>query len=74
MTVTERRRGGDVAVALVVMPELCNRLLTLHVADERGRCRACTRGGTGEPGDRWPCSIRDIAMAATLLRTSRSAA
>jgi hypothetical protein len=64
--------GGDadwaqaMALALAPMPELCERLLGLHVADGSGRCRACTRAGTGIPAAAWPCAIQIVAERARL--------
>jgi hypothetical protein len=64
--------GGDVdwaramALALAPMPELCQRLLGLHVTDGSGRCRACTRAGTGIPAAAWPCAIQIVAQRARL--------
>jgi hypothetical protein len=70
MFVTEPPTNSGVARVLVAMPDLCARLIEAHVTDGRGRCQACTRGGTGEPGASWPCSIRDAAMAASMLRAT----
>jgi hypothetical protein len=60
----DRTWGDGLAHALATMPDLCERLLHAHTPDHHGRCRACTRGGTGIPGDPWPCSIRCLAVVA----------
>ncbi|GAA1327259.1 hypothetical protein [Pseudonocardia xinjiangensis] len=54
----ERQR---VAVELAPMVEVWQRLLADHVPDGAGRCRTCTKGGTGLPSSPWPCSIHGIA-------------
>ncbi|MGH3567946.1 MAG: hypothetical protein ACRDRH_18330 [Pseudonocardia sp.] len=63
----ERRTPSGFAYILATMPGLWEKLLVDHVADHRGRCRACTTGGTGIPGKRWPCSIHALADAARRL-------
>jgi hypothetical protein len=57
---------GDWAAAAELAPmiEVWRQLLTVHVPDPRGRCQACTQGGTGIPAARWPCGPRRIAEAA----------
>lgn len=40
------------------------RTLDLHVADARGRCRACTAPGYGTPGLPWPCLLHIAATEA----------
>jgi hypothetical protein len=50
-----------VAVELAPMVEVWQRLLVEHVPDGAGRCRTCTKGGTGLPSSPWPCSIHGIA-------------
>jgi hypothetical protein len=55
-----------VTLALAPMPEVWQRLLGLHLADASGRCRACTRAGTGIPGAAWPCAIQIVAERARL--------
>ncbi|HXV93201.1 MAG TPA: hypothetical protein VD813_07890 [Pseudonocardia sp.] len=64
---TEKRHPTTLARTLASMPGLWGRLLTEHVADRSGRCRACTKGGTGLPGERWPCTIRSVADEARRL-------
>jgi hypothetical protein len=61
--------GGDngmpeqqrVADELAPMVEVWQRLLAQHVPDRAGRCRTCTKGGTGLPTTPWPCVIHGIA-------------
>lgn len=55
---------SDLANELAQLPGVAQRLLTLHVSDGRGRCRACTTPGTGMPGARWPCPLHFYASAA----------
>jgi hypothetical protein len=55
---------SDFAGELAGMPEIVHRLLLLHVADSLGRCRACTRPGTGKPAAAWPCALHFYADAA----------
>jgi len=57
-------RGADLrllAAELAPMVDVWQRLLTLHVPDRAGRCRTCTKGGTGLPSTSWPCSIHGVA-------------
>jgi hypothetical protein len=56
--VTEQHR---VAAELAPMVEVWQRLLAQHVPDRAGRCRTCTKGGTGLPSTPWPCVIHGIA-------------
>jgi hypothetical protein len=56
---------SSLALALVPMPDLWDRLLDLHTGEgATGRCRACTRPGTGLPGAPWPCAIHIVATQA----------
>jgi hypothetical protein len=57
----EHRRVAD---ELAPMVEVWQRLLVEHVPDAAGRCRTCTKGGTGLPSMPWPCSIHGIAEMA----------
>jgi hypothetical protein len=50
-----------VAAELAPMVEVWQRLLAQHVPDRAGRCRTCTKGGTGLPTTPWPCVIHTIA-------------
>ncbi len=43
------------------MVDVWQRLLDQHLPDHSGRCQTCTKGGTGLPAARWPCSIHGIA-------------
>jgi hypothetical protein len=56
--------GGRLAAELAPMVDVWQKLLAEHVPDRAGRCRTCTKGGTGLPGVRWPCSLHGIADAA----------
>jgi hypothetical protein len=56
--VSEQHR---VAAELAPMVEVWQRLLAQHVPDRAGRCRTCTKGGTGLPSTPWPCVIHGIA-------------
>lgn len=58
----------DFAQELAAQPDLTERLLALHVPDRLGRCRACTRPGTGRPSAPWPCVLYFYATAATQIR------
>ena len=46
---------------LAPMVDVWQRLLLQHVPDAAGRCRCCTKGGTGLPSTPWPCSIYGLA-------------
>jgi hypothetical protein len=59
--VGEHQRVAD---ELAPMVEVWQRLLAEHVPDATGRCRTCTKGGTGLPSMPWPCSIHGIAEMA----------
>lgn len=50
-----------VAAELAPMVDVWRRLLVQHVPDRGGRCRTCTKGGTGVPSTPWPCAIHGIA-------------
>ena len=56
--------GWGLAAEVAPMTDVWRQLLDDHVPDSRGRCRACTQGGTGIPTVRWPCGPRNIAEAA----------
>jgi hypothetical protein len=57
----------ELARALAAQPDVVARLLTDHVPDDKGRCRGCTRPGTGTPMDYWPCTLSTAADAARIL-------
>lgn len=59
------------AEVLSHMPAVYQRLLAVHVDAGYGRCRACTRGGTGVPHVPWPCPMHRIATAARGLHHRR---
>jgi hypothetical protein len=64
-----------VAAELAPMVEVWQRLLAQHVPDRAGRCRTCTKGGTGLRTTPWPCVIHGIAdMARRTYDTERSRA
>jgi hypothetical protein len=47
------------------MPEVWRRLLAAHVPDRLDRCSACrTASGSGQ---RWPCSLHQVASDAQRL-------
>ncbi len=52
------------AAELARNPDVVDRLLRVHVSDANGRCAACTKAGTGIPGQEWPCAIGFHAIAA----------
>lgn len=52
------------AAELAPMVDVWQRLLAQHTPDRTGRCRTCTKGGTGLPSQPWPCSIHGIAELA----------
>jgi len=57
-SVPEQQRVAD---ELAPMVEVWQRLLAQHVPDRAGRCRTCTKGGTGLRTTPWPCVIHGIA-------------
>ena len=70
--VPEQQRVAD---ELAPMVEVWQRLLAQHVPDRAGRCRTCTKGGTGLPTTPWPCVIHGIAdMARRTYDAQRSRA
>lgn len=60
------------AAELAPMVDVWQRLLAQHVPDRSGRCRVCTKGGTGLPTLQWPCSIHGIAELAQRRHESES--
>ena len=46
------------------LPDVVNTLLAKHVPDDHGRCRGCTKAGTGLPEKTWPCSLHWFANTA----------
>jgi hypothetical protein len=61
------------AAELAPMIGVWRQLLTDHVPSARGRCQACTQGGTGIPTARWPCGPRRIAEAAAQYHAHQTA-
>jgi hypothetical protein len=57
--------SSPIADLIAGMPEVWHPLLAAHVADELGRCSAC-RSSSGA-GERWPCSLHEIAEQARQL-------
>ena len=55
---------SQLAAELAPMVDVWQRLLAQHLPDRSGRCRTCTKGGTGLPSQPWPCSIHGIAELA----------
>jgi hypothetical protein len=56
--------GADtrqLAAELAPMVNVWQRMLAEHVPDRAGRCRSCTKGGTGLPAVAWPCSLHAVA-------------
>lgn len=52
------------AAELAPMVEVWERLIALHTPNRAGRCRMCTKGGTGLPSAPWPCSVYGVAELA----------
>jgi hypothetical protein len=52
------------AAELAPMADVWRRLLHQHVPDGVGRCRTCTKCGTGVPHVSWPCSLHGVAELA----------
>jgi hypothetical protein len=52
------------AVELAPMVGVWERLIAEHTPNHSGRCRMCTKGGTGLPSAPWPCSVYGIAEMA----------
>lgn len=64
----------SLALTLAAQPDVVARLLAQHVPDGQGRCRGCTRPGTGTPMGYWPCTLSVAAETAEILiRRPRSA-
>lgn len=68
MSAPVREAGGELALQLAGLGGVAERLLVLHVPDERGQCRGCTAPGTGLPGAVWPCALHFYAFAAATPR------
>lgn len=66
---TQPESAGGIADVMADMPEVWRRLLAAHLPDRLGRCTACrTASGSGE---RWPCSLHQIASEAQRLHGLR---
>jgi hypothetical protein len=67
--VTQPESAGGIADVMAGMPEVWRRLLAAHQPDRLGRCASCrTASGSGE---RWPCSLHQIASEAQRLHGLR---
>jgi hypothetical protein len=66
------RRYERMAEQLALMPDVIARLLVAHGADASGRCRGCTRGGTGYPAAKHPCALHRLALMALAVRKQRA--
>ncbi len=53
---------------LAQMPDVIGRLLHDHEADSTGRCRGCTKPGTGYRVVAYPCPLARLARAALQIR------
>lgn len=65
------RQYERLAEQLALMPDVIARLLLGHTADVNGRCRGCTRGGTGYPAAEHPCALHRLALMALVVRKRR---
>ena len=52
------------AAQLAPMVDVWERLIDEHIPNRSGRCRKCTKGGTGMPFVPWPCVVYGIAEMA----------
>jgi hypothetical protein len=52
------------AAELAPMVAVWERLIAQHIPNHSGRCRKCTKGGTGLPSTPWPCTVYGIAEMA----------
>jgi hypothetical protein len=57
-----------VVAQLAQMPDVIGQLLQDHEADSTGRCRACTKSGTGYRVTAYPCPLARLARAALEIR------
>lgn len=66
---TQSETPGGIADVMAGMPEVWRRLIAAHQPDRLGRCASCrTASGSGE---RWPCSLHQIASEAQRLHGLR---
>jgi len=56
----------ELVAELVPLVRLWQQLLADHQPDHRGRCRACTEGGTGRAVTTWPCPLYRLAGQAAV--------
>jgi hypothetical protein len=54
-----------------VRTDVIETLLSTHVPNVDGLCRACTTPGRGTPQKKWPCSMWSLADAARQARAKR---
>ena len=59
--------ASELALLLVQLPGVPEKLVGAHTADDRGHCRGCTQPQGGTP--RWPCTL--CATAVQALRIGR---
>ena len=64
LTVDDTMRG--LVAELMPLVRLWQQLLADHQPDHRGRCRACTEGGTGRAVTAWPCLLYRLAGQAAV--------
>lgn len=57
-----------VVAQLAIMPDVIAQLLRDHEADSTGRCRGCTKPGTGLRDHPYPCPLARLARAALEIR------
>jgi hypothetical protein len=66
---TEGEESYERVVAqLAQMPDVIAQLLRDHEADGEGRCRGCTKGGTGLRVVAYPCPLARLARGALEIR------
>jgi hypothetical protein len=55
--------ADELITFIAAEPGMADRLIRVHVPDERGRCRACSIGAQAG-NHQWPCKLRSAADAA----------
>lgn len=60
-------------LALADMPDVVAALLSDHVPNAQGECRACGLPGTGGSYKPFPCMLYGLAIAAKRIRDEREA-
>lgn len=68
MNMRQPEWARQMTLELAHSPALWQELLRRHVPGPSGRCRACTRAGTGIPAAAWPCSLHALADQARALQ------